>query len=60
MDLAIAELKITPDIDSSTVTIETFTDSIAGGDLYAVRLTVKKSGKTVGEAMSRINGKPPC
>ncbi len=56
-NLAIAELKITPDIANSTVAIETFTDSIIGGDLYAVRLTVKKGGKTVGEAMSRINRK---
>ena len=56
-DLAIAELKITPDIDSGTVAVETFTDSIVGGDSYAVRLTVKKDGETVGEAISRINRK---
>ena len=56
-DLSIADLRITPDIDSGTVTIESFTDLIIGGDKYAVRLTVKKDGKTLSSAVSRINRK---
>ncbi len=56
-DLAISGLRITPDIDSGTVSVENFTDSIVGGDRYAVRLAVEKDGREVATAMSRINRK---
>jgi len=54
-DISIAELRITPDIDRDLVSVETYTDRIAAGDKYAVKLTVSRAGREIGSVMSRIN-----
>ena len=56
-ELSLATLRLTPDLDSSSVSIESFTDRIAGGDRYAVELKVTKEGTTVASGISRINRK---
>lgn len=55
MELAIADLRITPDIDREMITIEAFTDRPVAGDRYAVRVTVRREGEPVATAMARIN-----
>jgi len=55
--LSIDSVRITPNIDSSTVAVETFTDRIVGGDSFAIHLTVRMDGNKVTETVARINRK---
>lgn len=56
-DLSIDSIRITPNIDTSSVVVETFTDRIVGGDRYAVHLAVSRNGSEVAETVTRINRK---